>query len=321
VSRSTLLPLPLVEAPPRASGDRPSLESDQLPPAPTAPARSLVIASLEIGKALADRGRATFRAQGTCMYPCVRPGDVLHIASRTVEEVAVGDIAVCRGSGFLFAHRTIRTGVEDGRQFIATRPDRSRHGEDSPTYDQDVLGVVTGIERRGRRLSPLPQRYGWPRRAGLATRLVLLEGWSSARARPVDALAHVQGGALYRRITRLWLRASGANVSFEVRLPLRADQVHDLYHSLSPDELDPTTMKWLGRPLDCWTLALKAYGNRQPAATATFVLQGPDNEPARWSLQELQVRARFRGAGLEADLLQKAEEILARGGAALCGHG
>ena len=34
---------------------------------------SLVLVSLEIGRALADRGRATFRAQGACLYPAVWP--------------------------------------------------------------------------------------------------------------------------------------------------------------------------------------------------------------------------------------------------------
>ena len=105
---------------------------------------SLVLASLEVGKALADRGRTTFRAQGTCMYPTVRPGDVLHIESRTVDEVAVGDIAVCRRPGYLFSHRTIGKGVHNGRPYIVTRPDRVRRGDDGPTFDQDVLYAQEG---------------------------------------------------------------------------------------------------------------------------------------------------------------------------------
>jgi len=56
--------------------------------------RSLVTASLELGRVLADCGKVTFRAQGTCMYPCIQPGDMLHIESRTTEQVQVGDIAV-----------------------------------------------------------------------------------------------------------------------------------------------------------------------------------------------------------------------------------
>ena len=123
---------------------------------------SLVAASLEIGKALADSDRVTFRAQGTCMYPCVRPGDVLRIESRAAEEVAIGDIAVCRRPGYLFGHRTIDKGVEDGRRYIVTRPDRSSSGSDGPTYGEDVLGIVTAIERKGKRVEPRRRRYPWP---------------------------------------------------------------------------------------------------------------------------------------------------------------
>jgi len=42
---------------------------------------SLVAAALDIGRVLADRDGVTFRAVGACMYPVVRPGDVLRIRS------------------------------------------------------------------------------------------------------------------------------------------------------------------------------------------------------------------------------------------------
>jgi len=84
---------------------------------------SLVLASLDMGRVLADRDGVTFRAQGTCMYPNVRPGDVLRIRSRAAAQVNISDLAVCRGNGFLFSHRVIAKGERDGRAFIVTRPD------------------------------------------------------------------------------------------------------------------------------------------------------------------------------------------------------
>ena len=48
---------------------------------PSLSRRSLAVASLDIGRVLADRDGATYRVQGTCMYPTVRAGDVLRIRS------------------------------------------------------------------------------------------------------------------------------------------------------------------------------------------------------------------------------------------------
>ena len=280
-------------------------------------AGSLVLASLEIGKALADRGRTTFRAQGACMYPCVRHGDVLYIESRTVKEVAVGDIAVCRRPGYLFGHRAIGKGVEDGRPYIVTRPDRTKEGNDGPTYDEDVLGIVTAIERRGRRLSPRPRRYPWPIRAYLVGRLALVEALPAVRGWLIRVLARVQRGAAYRRLARLWLEATRADVSYVVQLPLRAGQTHDLYHPLPPDGFDVTQPTWQGRPPNYWTLALHLNSGRRPAAWTTFVLRPTECPFAGWWVDDVETRVRYRGFGFEADLISKAEDILARGGAKL----
>ncbi|MBC8446885.1 MAG: hypothetical protein H8D78_03970 [Chloroflexi bacterium] len=277
-------------------------------------AGSLVLASLEVGKALADRGRTTFRAQGTCMYPCVRPGDVLHIESRTVEEVAVGDMAVCRRPGYLFSHRCIGKGVEDGRTYIVTRPDRVRQGDDGPTFDDDVLGIITAIERRGRRLSPRPRQYARPVRICLAARLALVGALPAVRRWLIWALTRVQRSVAYRRLARLWLATTRPRVSYVVRLPLRAGQTHDLYRPLPPDEFDVAKPTWQGRPPDCWTLALHLNGNRRPAAWATFALCPPECPEAGWRVSDLQVRVRYRGIGFAADLIRKAEAIFAPSG-------
>lgn len=280
-------------------------------------AGSLVLASLEVGKALADRGRTTFRAQGTCMYPTVRPGDMLHIESRTVDEVAVGDIAVCRRPGYLFGHRTIGKGVEDGRTYIVTRPDTVRQGHDGPTFDEDVLGIVTVIERSGKLLAPRPRKYTWPARVYLGARLALVEALPTAREWLIGVLPRVQRGAVYRWLARLWLAITRPQVSYVVRLPLRAGQTHDLYRPLPPAEFDVSQPTWQGRPPDCWTLALHLNRGRRPAAWATFALCPPECPHAGWWLSEVQARVRYRGLRFEAHLIRKADEIFARSGVTL----
>jgi hypothetical protein len=251
------------------------------------------------------------------MYPCVRPGDVLHIESRTVEEVAVGDIAVCRRPGYLFSHRTIDKGVDDGRSYIVTRPDRARRVDDGPTYDKDVLGIITAIERRDKRLSPRLRQYAGPVRAYLAARLALVEALPAARGWLTSVLARVQRGAAYRWLARFVLATTHSRVSYVVRLPLRAGQTHDLYHPQPPDEFDVTQPTWQGRLPDCWALALHLNEDRRPAAWAMFVLRPPECPLGGWQVSDLQTRVRYRGFGFEANLIHKAEEILARSGGTL----
>lgn len=90
------------------------------------------------------------------MYPTVRPGDVLRIQPRRAAEVAVGEIAVCRTSAYLFSHRVIAKGERGGRAYIVTRPDRSRVGSDAPTFDENLLGAVVSITRAGKPAPLMP---------------------------------------------------------------------------------------------------------------------------------------------------------------------
>lgn len=281
------------------------------------PGDSLVLSSLDIGKALADRGRVLFRAQGTCMYPLVRPGDVLHLASRTVDEIAVGDIAVCRRPGYLFAHRAIGKGTHDGKPYVLTRPDRVQRGGDGPSFDEDVLGIVACIERRGRRVPTHLRRPSWLQRRVMSVRLAAIEAGQSLRSRAIAALTRLQRSALYRSLARALLSVSRTRASYVVRLPFGSKWGNDIYRPLTPEEFDVSTMIWQGRPVDRWILALHLAGQRQPAAWASFVLRPPNCPEPGWRMQDMHVRVRYRGGGLDTDLRSKAVQILAEGGAAL----
>jgi hypothetical protein len=271
--------------------------------------RSLVLTSLEVGKALADRGKSTFRAQGTCMYPCVRPGDVLHIESRTVGEVVVGDIAVGRRSGYLFGHRVIRTGETDGRRFILTRPDRSSSCHDDPTYDEDLLGIVVAVERQGRRRVPEGPSPAWSVRLYWGCRVGLIDGISSCRSRLLGLAPRVQAAAPYRWLATPWVAAR--RVSFVVRLPLGS--LVDAFHPVPADDFDLGQPTWQGRPANRWTLVMHLGGEGQPAAQSTYELHSSECGVA-WRVRDVQVRARYRGLGLDAAVLAKGQEILSRAG-------
>ena len=275
---------------------------------------SLVVESLEIGRALADHGRAKFRAQGSCMYPCIQPGDTLHIESRLIEEIKVGDIAVVRHDGFFFGHRTIDKGEDEDGPYIVTRPDRSNHGSDGPTHEEDILGVVQKIERRGKQASTALK----PLRGYAKVRVSLWEWWNwDIRLRLIKELEWVQRLRLYKSIAALCVKALHPQLRYEVRLPLKPGQTHDLYRVFPPDQFDVTQPFQQGKPVMEWTLALYLDAMRTPAGWAILILK-PEECPwgKGWHIENLWVRIRYRGAGLEDTISQQAEKILARSGTA-----
>jgi hypothetical protein len=251
---------------------------------------------------------------GTCMYPTVRSGDVLQIESRRVEQVIIGEIAVCRRQGYLFGHRTIAKGCKDGRPYIVTRPDRTRHGNDGPTYDQDLLGVATAIARGRRRISPPASQASWPSRGFVAARITLLERSMQLKVWLANVLTSLQQRDIYRRSTRLLLAPMDSRLSYGVRMPL---PVGDLYRPLSVDEFDVRKPDWRGRPVDRWILTLHLHDRSRPAAWADLILRPPECPVAGWRINDMHVRKRYLGIGLEDALLAKANEILARGGRTL----
>ncbi len=100
-----------------------------------------------------------------------------------------------------------------------------------------------------------------------------------------------------------------------VRPPLRTWQAHDIYRDLPADEFDAAQPTWQGRLPTSWNLLLTLDGAHPPAASATINLH-PEDCPrgAGWSIDELHVWARYRGAGLDENIIRQAQTILARGG-------
>ena len=273
-------------------------------------ARNVSSAFLEIGRVLADRDGVTFRAKGTCMYPTVRAGDVLRVQSRPAVDIRVGDIAVFRRLNYLFGHRVIDKGSANGRAYIVTRPDGRRDGSESPIFDEDLLGVVVAIERAGKQVPIQPRAYLWPARCYFACRLALLDAVSFRLFRWAKALAILQETAPYRKMARLWFSVARPRITYLVRLPMPA--MGDAVCRQLPPETFDVRQDWRERPVQRWTLTLHLDGAHQPAASATMV-RGTDDV---WSVTELFVHPRYRGAGLDEALMRQIDDILRRTGGA-----
>jgi len=277
--------------------------------------QSLVVASLEIGRVLADHGRVTFRAQGTCMFPCVQPGDLLTIESRSIEQVKVGDIVVFRRNCRLLGHRAISKGTRDGRTYVETRPDRSSQGSDGLSYAEDILGVFRSIKRHDKIVSLNPQ----PLR-GLASIHAAGYEWWTWNACPllIKGIGRLQRCAWYQHAATVWLNRMQRQRSFLVRVPLSAHQLHDLYRQIPSDQFKPEQPLWQGKPALRWILNLH-FPHEKPIAGTATVAWHPDSCPRGdgWRIENPQVRVKYRGAGVEDALFRKAATILERSGMTL----
>lgn len=249
------------------------------------------------------------------MYPCVQPGDTLHIESRLIEGVKVGDIAVFRRDGNFFGHRTIAKGGDEVGAYIVTRPDRSHHNNDGPTYGENILGVVTRIERRGKPASSEPK----PLKGYAQARVTLWEWWNwDGRLRLSKRLGRVQRLRLYKIIASMGMKALHPQRRYKVRTPLKLGQSHDLYRVFSPDQFDVTQPLQQGKPVMEFTLELSFSPKRPLAASITLIRNPEENsQGAIWQIANSWVRNRYHGAGFEDMLARQAEKILARGGARL----
>lgn len=271
------------------------------------------MASFEIGRAFAGRKYQSFTAIGTCMYPCLKQGDVLFIDNCSIESAQVGDIAVIRQNGVLKGHRIISIGVDDTLGvFIVTRPDRTHYDNDAPTFQDGFLGIVSGAERNGKSLPLDALKPDW-----LDLLKVKLREWMHWRARPVIVrfLSRIQQLLPYRLIASAYLRLRYPEPVVSVRVPLKPMQHTDFFQTFSAADFNLTEVQQKGQAVSEWSVQLE-FRKKVLAASVTFV-HHPDGCPAGggWYLFHSWSRNRYRGAGLEACLIGEARKIFQRSGA------
>ncbi len=272
------------------------------------PRCSLVLASMDIGRVLADRGGVIFHARETCMYPNVFPGDVLTIQSRSARDVEVGDIAVCRTPGYLFGHRVIETGEDEGRAYIITRPDSSVEGSDGPTFDEDLLGVVVKIKRNGKPVPLKPKVYPKVIRYYYMKRLAFIEVKNRFKNRIINCLVQSCNGVIYGACAKIWYKLACPGLTYAVKVPLNTALGDVVYRCYEADVFDPEKA-WKENKSRSWILSLHLNEEREAGAQVTFVR----NQEGDWELKESHVRLRYSGLGFDKLLFERAEKIFASG--------
>jgi len=87
---------------------------------------------------------------GTSMIPALWPGDRVTVHPATTDELRTGDVAVFARDGQVIVHRIVGVRWAANLPVWTTRGDNQGH-DDLPLRDDELLGVVTGFQRLGRR--------------------------------------------------------------------------------------------------------------------------------------------------------------------------
>ena len=109
---------------------------------------------LELAAELLERGeRLSLRVNGSSMLPSLFPGDLLTFRRCARSEIVVGDIVLFLREGRCFVHRVAERMAVGGDSRLRTRGD-ALTACDPPVGENEVLGRLSRVERKGRRLPP-----------------------------------------------------------------------------------------------------------------------------------------------------------------------
>jgi len=109
---------------------------------------------LELAAELLERGeRLSLRVNGSSMLPSLFPGDLLTFRRCAPSEIVVGDIVLFLREGRCFVHRVAERMAVGGDSRLRTRGD-ALTACDPPVGENEVLGRLSRVERKGRRLPP-----------------------------------------------------------------------------------------------------------------------------------------------------------------------
>jgi signal peptidase I len=102
-----------------------------------------------ITEALANGTIVRFCAEGISMYPTIRDGETITVASVSTDDVVRGDLLLCRHGKRVLAHRVVGVTTCGTERFFELRGD-ARASCDAPVGAAAVVGRVIGVRRNGR---------------------------------------------------------------------------------------------------------------------------------------------------------------------------
>lgn len=269
---------------------------------------SLVLQLFELRKLFIEKGMVKFTSMGTCMYPCIRPYDVLHIAPRDAGQIRIGDIAVYRRFNRVYGHRTIAKGKDKGLDYILTRPDTAKLGDEGPTYDKDIVGIVSHIERKGKSVDTAKKDYNVFKKIGFHVLLKFFYFRQGLFCKVVSFITYIQYFQFYHKMAKVIFSKLGKEIEYSVKIPLNNEKMGKFYKKITLEKLIDWNIQKDQNSFLRWILSLDV--NSSQAGSLSFVFRPKGCPFSGWWLLERKIRIRYRGTGMEEGLFEKAEQLL-----------
>lgn len=250
-----------------------------------------------------------FKTKSLCMYPVLRKGDILKIASAKIEDIKIGDIPVYRSRDRLYAHRAVDKKIIDGKQFIITRPDTSVKLDDSRDGEkvsgEDILGKIEKVQR-GRKIFSPEKRPATVRDRCLYMKIKVFSRLTAFSEKALKAiLTKIQSLKVYGVLGRKLTARMKSRLNFELAVPFSNERLNRLYNyiPLKHKRVDFSRLK------QAKTFHLVMKFNNIPVGCISF-LRKPNECPYQgfW-IADVYIRLRYRGLSFDSFLLGKTEEI------------
>lgn len=275
--------------------------------------QSLILQLFELGKLFVEKKIVSFTAQGTCMYPCIRQGDIIYIQPKSAEDIEIGEVAIHRRNNHLFSHRTIAKGQNERGRYIITRPDTAKYGDDGPSYNEDILGVVAHIERKSRVLTPVKRDYNLIEKIWFGFCLKCFCFKQYLLQEIIYLITFLQQFKLYRLIAQLFSQNLYKKIDLIFSVSAYDKLTDRFFRKIPESELVDLVTNSDNNSVLRWTVALKA--NSKQVASLSFVFRPQNCKFSGWWLIEAQIRIRHRGTVIEKALFVKIDKLLRRMGA------
>ena len=274
--------------------------------------QSLIIQLFDLGKLFVDKKMVTFSALGTCMYPCIRQGDIIYIQPKSVEDIQVREVAVYRRNNRLISHRAIAKGIGEKGAYIITRPDSAKYGNDGPIFNEDILGVVARVERGGKIASFVKRDYDLIEKIWLGFYLKYFYFKQFLLQKAFFFAVFLQQFKLYRLAAGVFFQNLNKDMTFAFSIPAHSKVTDKFYRKISEEELRGLISDNNDGLILKWRVALRI--NSKEAASMSFLLRPKSREFCGWWLVGAEIRIRHRGTFIEKALLDKVDGLLIQAG-------
>lgn len=271
-----------------------------------------ILQVFELAKTIAKKGLVKFRSHGTCMYPCIKPGDTLHIEPKNAEQIKIGNVAVYRRCNRLFSHRTIDKGKDNGLYYIFTRPDTAESGREGPIFDENILGIVSTIERDGKIFKPVQKSYPLDESIVLKFLLKLYQLKHFVIENIAIVITYIQPIKIYRRIARFLFSRTNNKLDFSILVPLKSKKTNRFYQKFSFQEFAAQHLNKKGNLPSKWLFVLNM--NSKEAAFLSFIYKPQIASFPGWWILDDWIRISCRGTGIEEKMLDQVDNLFGQMG-------